>query len=150
MKMEEKLAEFRRKQAAQKPWINWNHLYKRLSSSFSFLTSNCSKIHDKKDEVETDDETKESVFDWKIFLIKCLLWLTLFVIFIRIEFGAIYFIISLLYVIWTSMSSHRRRRTHQLSAYSVFNKNFEKIQGTFSGEDYDRQLRRGGPNLLSS
>jgi hypothetical protein len=71
-----------------------------------------------------------------------LLWLTSFVIFIRIEFGAIYFIVSLLYLMWCSLD--RRRRRNELSAYSVFNPNFEKIQGTFSGEDYERQLRRGG------
>jgi hypothetical protein len=47
---------------------------------------------------------------------------------------------------WYSLN--RRRRRNELSAYSVFNPNFEKIQGTFSGEDYDRQLRRGG--VLSS
>lgn len=146
--MEEKLAEFRKKQASKKPVIDWNNLYTKFASLFSFLTRKCSEKKDKIDEIE-QDECKESVFDWKILLIKCLLWLTLFVIFIRIEFGAIYFIISLLYLIWTSMNSHRRR-TNQLSAYSVFNKNFEKIQGTFSAEDYDRQLRCGGPNLFSS
>ncbi|CAF3912043.1 unnamed protein product [Rotaria sp. Silwood1] len=69
-------------------------------------------------------------------------------IFIRLEFGAIYFIISLLYLMWSSLGSRRRR--NQLSAYSVFNPNFEKIQGTFSAEDYDRQLRRGGSPFFSS
>jgi len=139
--MEEKLAEFRKKQASKKSIINWNDLYQRLSSAvFSTLTPNNSK----NDEIQQNDEIEDIKMDWKIIVIKCLLWLTLFVIFIRLEFGAIYFIVSLLYFIWTSMSSHHRRRTNQLSAYSVFNKNFEKIQGTFSAEDYDRQLRHGG------
>lgn len=143
--MEEKLAEFRKKQASKKPLIDWGSVSERCSS---ILPKSSSETRDKKEEDEEEVQT-ESTYDWKIISIKCLLWFTLLVIFIRLEFGAIYFIISLLYLIWTSMNSRRRR--NQLSAYSVFNKNFEKIQGTFSGEDYDRQLRRGGgPTVFSS
>jgi hypothetical protein len=49
---------------------------------------------------------------------------------------------------WKNLGSNRRR--NQLSAYSVFNPNFEKLPGTFSAEDYDRQLRRGGSPFFSS
>ena len=139
--MEAKLAEFRKKQAQTKPWINWHELLSRFSSIFSYSSKKESKN-------EEEIEEKESVRDWKIIAIKFLIWLTLFVIFIRLEFGAIYFIVSLLYLMWYSLDSRRRR--NELSAYSVFNPNFEKIQGTFSGEDYDRQLRRGGSPLFSS
>jgi hypothetical protein len=131
--MEAKLAEFRKKHAQKKPLINWYEISSRFSSIFS------SK---QKSNEEIEEEGEESVTNWKIILIKFLLWLTSFVIFIRIEFGAIYFIVSLLYLMWCSLD--RRRRRNELSAYSVFNPNFEKIQGTFSGEDYERQLRRGG------
>jgi hypothetical protein len=81
-------------------------------------------------------------------VIKFLLWLTLLIIFIRLEFGIVYFIISLLYLMWSTMDCRRRR--NELSAYSVFNPNCEKIQGTFSAEDYDRQLRGGGSPFFSS
>jgi hypothetical protein len=131
--MEAKLAEFRKKHAQKKPLINWYELSSRVSSIFSSKP---------KSNEEIEEEGEESVTNWKIILIKFLLWLTSFVIFIRIEFGAIYFIVSLLYLMWCSLD--RRRRRNELSAYSVFNPNFEKIQGTFSGEDYERQLRRGG------
>ncbi len=132
--MEAKLAEFRKKHAQKKPLINWHELSSRFSPIFPKST----------DQEEKDEE--ESVTNWQIIIIKFFLWLTLFVIFIRIEFGAVYFVVSLLYIMWYSLN--RRRRRNELSAYSVFNPNFEKIQGTFSGEDYDRQLRRGG--VLSS
>lgn len=135
--MEAKLAEFRRKQAQEKPWINWSELRSRFSSSST-----------KPSQSDDEIESKSSIINWKILVIKFLIWLTLFVIFIRLEFGAIYFIISLLYFMWSSLDSRRRR--NQLSAYSVFNPNFEKIQGTFSAEDYDRQLRHGGSPLFSS
>ena len=36
------------------------------------------------------------------------------------------------------------RKAGEASAYSVFNENCEEIAGTFSGEKFDKQLRRGG------
>lgn len=137
--MEAKLAEFRKKQIENKPRINWPQLPSGFPSIFSSPSSPT--------ESNNDDEPSP-ITNWKIIFLKFLIWLTLFVIFIRLEFGIIYFIISLLYFIWNSLDSRRRR--NGLSAYSVFNPNFEKIQGTFSGEDYDRQLRRGGSPLFSS
>lgn len=137
--MEAKLAEFRKKQNQNKPWINWSQLRPRFPSLFTSSST-----------IESNnvEESEESSMNWKIIILKFFIWLTLLVIFIRLEFGVIYFIISLLYLMWSSLDS-RRRRNH-LSAYSVFNPNCEKIQGTFSGEDYDRQLRRGGSPLFSS
>ena len=134
--MEAKLAEFRKKQIENKPRLNWPQFHSGFFSSSSTTESN------------NEEEQPESITNWKIIFLKFLIWLTLFVIFLRLEFGVIYFIISLLYLIWNSLDSRRRR--NELSAYSVFNPNFEKIQGTFSGEDYDRQLRRGGSPFFSS
>jgi len=141
--MEAKLAEFRKTHAPKKPLIDWHQISSRLSSIFSF--SSKKSFETKSDE---RNEEVESVTNWEIIVIKFLLWLTLLIIFIRLEFGAIYFIISVLYLMWSTMDSRRRR--NELSAYSVFNPNFEKIQGTFSAEDYDRQLRGGGSTFFSS
>ncbi|CAF1423439.1 unnamed protein product [Rotaria sp. Silwood1] len=141
--MEAKLAEFRKTHAQKQPLINWPEINSRFASIFSFLRR---KTSERKPQEEIEQE--ESISSWQIILLKFFVWLTLFLIFIRLEFGAIYFIISLLYLMWSSLGSRRRR--NQLSAYSVFNPNFEKIQGTFSAEDYDRQLRRGGSPFFSS
>ncbi|CAF0872021.1 unnamed protein product [Rotaria sp. Silwood1] len=141
--MEAKLAEFRKTHAQKQPLINWREINSRFASIFSFLRR---KTSERKPQEEIEQE--ESISSWQIILLKFFVWLTLFLIFIRLEFGAIYFIISLLYLMWSSLGSRRRR--NQLSAYSVFNPNFEKIQGTFSAEDYDRQLRRGGSPFFSS
>ena len=142
--MEAKLAEFRKTHAQKKPLINWHEIHSRLMSFFSFLPT---KSPERKP-TEEEENQEESINSWQIILLKLFVWLTLFLIFIRLEFGAIYFIISVLYLMWSSLDSRRRR--NQLSAYSVFNPNFEKIQGTFSAEDYDRQLRHGGSPLFSS
>jgi hypothetical protein len=136
--MEAKLAEFRKRHAPKKPLIDWHQISSRFTSIFSFSSK-------KSDE---QNEEVEIVTNWQIIMIKLLLWLTLLIIFIRLEFGIVYFIISLLYLMWSTMDSRRRR--NELSAYSVFNPNCEKIQGTFSAEDYDRQLRGGGSPFFSS
>ncbi|CAF0831831.1 unnamed protein product [Rotaria sordida] len=150
--METKLAEFRKTHAQKKPLINWHEINSRLASVFSFLSRKSSerKPQEEKEEKEEKEEEAEeqSISSWKIILLKFFIWLILLLIFIRLEFGVIYFIISLLYLMWSNLGSRRRR--NQLSAYSVFNPNFEKIQGTFSAEDYDRQLRRGGSPFFSS
>lgn len=149
--MEAKLAEFRKTHTPKKSLISRHDVSSRLSSIFSFFSGNSPKpkAEEQKDEEEVEvEEAEESVTNWQIIFIKLMLWLTLFVIFIRLEFGAIYFIISLLYLMWRSLGARRRR--NELSAYSVFNPNFEKIQGTFSAEDYDKQLRRGGSPFFSS
>lgn len=75
-------------------------------------------------------------------VLKALLWLLLWGFFVEVGFGAVYFITSLLYFIIVSLRGSRRR-SWEPSAYSVFNKNFETIEGTLSAEQFERELRYG-------
>ena len=75
-------------------------------------------------------------------VLKALLWLLLWGFFVEVGFGAVYFITSLLYFIIVSLRGSRRR-PWEPSAYSVFNKNFETIDGTLSAEQFERELRYG-------
>ena len=77
--------------------------------------------------------------DVVVIVLKVLIWLTLLVIFVRLEFCLVYILVSLLYLILSNLSCNRRE--NELSAYSVFNRHFEKLPGTFSGEDFHHQLR---------
>lgn len=79
---------------------------------------------------------------WYIKLLKALLWFILWALFIEIEFGVPYLIVSALYFIFVSLRGSRRR-PWEPSAYSVFNKGCEAIDGTLSGEQIDRELRMG-------
>ena len=139
--MEEKLAEFRRKKAKENLSKKIQSICSSIPSRFSFL-SNTSSITDELNENEIN-EVKEVKTNWVIISFKAFLWLTFFILFIHWQFGTIYLIISLFYVIYCNLGVGTGRRKNQLSAYSVFNPRFEKLQGTFSGEDYDRQLRHG-------
>ena len=75
-------------------------------------------------------------------ILKIALWFSLWMFFIKIEFGAVFFAISLILVLYFSMNNSRNK--NELSAYSVFNKNFERIDGTFTAEQFDKSLRKGG------
>jgi hypothetical protein len=79
-------------------------------------------------EIETDLKEQEPLKYYIIKLIlKILLWTTLFAIFIKLEFGIPYFIISLLIIIF--LNTNVGRKNSKISAYSVFNPNLERIQG---------------------
>eukprot|EP00794_Sanderia_malayensis_P006212 gene6212-6927_t len=75
-------------------------------------------------------------------ILKFLLWICLQGFFIQIEFGAVYFVASLAYFMYISMRSGSGRPGP--SAYSVFNKDCERIHGTFTAEQFESQLRHGG------
>ena len=79
---------------------------------------------------------------WWIIGLKVLLWCLLFGFFVEIEFGVVFLIASAFYFIYATLKGSRRK-PWQLSAYSVFNKNCERIDGTLSAEQFDKELRFG-------
>jgi hypothetical protein len=79
--------------------------------------------------------------EYTTLILKVILWAILWGLFIELEFGAVYFVISLLFVIYASLRTGPRSGP---SAYSVFNENFETLEGTFTAEEFDNQMRRGG------
>ena len=79
---------------------------------------------------------------WWLFALKALLWVLLFGFFVQIEFGMVFLVSSGLYLMYASMRGSRRKPS-EMSAYSVFNKNFEKIDGTLSAEQFEREIRYG-------
>ncbi len=92
-------------------------------------------------ELETDT-TSMTNNGWVLFSLKCLLWCILQALFIEIEFGVIFFIASCLFFMVVSLKGSRRK-PNELSAYSVFNKNFERIEGTLTAEQFDKEIRHG-------
>ena len=72
-------------------------------------------------------------------VLKFLLWLILFGLFCEIEFGIVYVVLSLFFIIYYNTSTKKRSKS-KLSAYSVFNENFEKLDGTFTAEQFEKEL----------
>ena len=81
---------------------------------------------------------------WLLTCLKVVLWLLVWGFFIEVEFGVVYLFVSgLVFMIATLQGNRKKRVAGELSAYSVFNKNCEAIEGTLSAEQFERELRYG-------
>ncbi|XP_071453934.1 SAYSvFN domain-containing protein 1 [Hetaerina americana] len=75
-----------------------------------------------------------------------LLWVLLYVIAVELEFGIVYFILSVLLFIWLNTRTGPKA-PGEVSAYSVFNPNCEAIDGTLNAEQFESELRYGALNV---
>ena len=72
-----------------------------------------------------------------IFIVKVILWIIGLYVAAYYSVHTLYFITSGFYLMFTNLG---KRKEGELSAYSVFNKNFERLHGTMDGTE----LFRGG------
>ncbi|XP_013192132.2 SAYSvFN domain-containing protein 1 [Amyelois transitella] len=95
-------------------------------------------------DVETVPEPNEET--WRYFTIKwslySLTWLTLYYFFLKLQFGAVFFVISALVGIYLNTRT-RPKKKGEVSAYSVFNENCVSIDGTLKAEQFEREIRYG-------
>ncbi|EFN66942.1 Uncharacterized protein C6orf64 [Camponotus floridanus] len=92
---------------------------------------------------ENAQESKSTVLITKvIYLLYFLLWITLYAIALKYEFGAVYFVLSALLFICLNTRSGPKQRGEP-SAYSVFNPNCEAIEGTLDASQFEREIRYG-------
>ncbi|XP_022121392.2 uncharacterized protein LOC110997513 [Pieris rapae] len=100
-------------------------------------------------EVEYNEENQESwrycMLKWSIYGV---IWLTLYIIFLNLQFGAVFFVISVLIGIYLNTST-RPKRKGEISAYSVFNKNCKSIDGTLKAEQFEKEIRYGAGTVRS-
>ena len=88
---------------------------------------------------EENDET-QCLNEWQLTVLRWILWAVMFAIFIEMEFGTVFFVLSLFYFIYLSLR-YSRRKPWEPSAYSVYNKNCEAIDGSLTAEQFERELR---------
>ena len=69
-------------------------------------------------------------------------WAVFWGIFLYLQFGAVYFVISVLIGIYLNTRTGPRR-PGEVSAYSVFNRNCASIEGTLKPEHFEREIRYG-------
>lgn len=80
--------------------------------------------------------------DYAILTLKICIYILGQIVAIMIEFGAVFFVISLLYLIWYTLDD-RKRAKHELSAYSVFNPGFQELRGTVTSQQLTAELTFG-------
>ncbi|XP_042302516.1 SAYSvFN domain-containing protein 1 [Sceloporus undulatus] len=80
-------------------------------------------------------------FFMNVTFLKFLLWLVLFGLFVELEFGLAYFVLSMFYWIYVGTRGPGERQSGEKSAYSVFNPGCEAIEGTLTAEQFERELQ---------
>lgn len=84
---------------------------------------------------------RDQSFLTNITFLKVLLWLVLLGLFVELEFGLAYFVLSLFYWMYVGTRGPEEKTEGEKSAYSVFNPGCEAIQGTLTAEQLERELQ---------
>ncbi|XP_013875464.1 SAYSvFN domain-containing protein 1 [Austrofundulus limnaeus] len=75
-----------------------------------------------------------------LLLLKVLLWLVLLGLFIELEFGLPFFVVSLFYWLYEGLRSPAPRKPGELSAYSVFNPDCQPLLGSLTAEQLEGEM----------
>ena len=130
------------------PWLERYHEYKRRQRQRRERRRN------NRDSQTTEivNVSKVSIFD-RISnhyltspILKLVIWIGLLLFFAHHNFGSAFFLLSLPVIIWQSLEEYNRGPT-ELSAYSVFNRNCAQLEGTFTSEQWERELKYGPGSL---
>ncbi|XP_028997573.3 SAYSvFN domain-containing protein 1 [Betta splendens] len=73
-------------------------------------------------------------------LLKFLLWLVFLGLFVELEFGLPFFVISLFYWMYEGLRSPAAREPGELSAYSVFNPDCQPLLGSLTAEQLEGEM----------
>lgn len=87
-----------------------------------------------------------SKFKKVLYIIGFIVWATVYYIFIKLQFGIIYLIVSALFGMYFNTRTGPRQ-ANEASAYSVFNRNCESIDGTLTAEQFEREIRFGAQSV---
>ncbi|XP_075940839.1 SAYSvFN domain-containing protein 1 [Anarhichas minor] len=83
--------------------------------------------------------SKQFVFS-NLTLLKVVLWLVLLGLFVELEFGLPFFVISLFYWLYEGLRSPAAREPGEMSAYSVFNPDCQPLLGALTAEQLEGEM----------
>ena len=87
-----------------------------------------------------DGSTPDTGFMSNLTLLKVLLWLVLLGLFVELEFGLAFFVLSLFYWLYEGLRSPAPREPGEMSAYSVFNPDCEPLLGSLTAEQLEGEM----------
>ncbi|CAH0594368.1 unnamed protein product [Chrysodeixis includens] len=99
-------------------------------------------------EVESYEEEESCGYCMIKLPIFIFIWLLLYSYFLYLQFGAVFFVISVLIGIYINTRT-RPRKKGEVSAYSVFNEDCASIDGTLTPEQFEREIRYGAGTVRS-
>ncbi|KAM7361490.1 SAYSVFN motif domain containing 1 [Cochliomyia hominivorax] len=98
-----------------------------------------SEEDDCKSLVIESDMSDGVVLKYTIRIVYVAFWVTLYIIAIELQFGIVFLMFSALAGIYLNTRTGPKKR-NEISAYSVFNKNCESIDGTLKAEQFEREI----------
>lgn len=96
--------------------------------------------------VNPDMRKENKVFKYTLWSVYFLFWVTLYVIAIKLKFGMVFLMFSALFGIYFNTRTGPKN-SNEMSAYSVFNKNCESIDGTLKAEQFETEIRYGSSSV---
>lgn len=102
------------------------------------IVSSEEDIAQKCSETESND-TDGRLLKYTLRVVYFAFWVTLYIIAIELQFGIVFLMFSALAGIYLNTRTGPRKR-NEISAYSVFNKNCESIDGTLKAEQFEREI----------
>lgn len=155
MEIEKQLAEYRAKKRREqhlasistrfKSFFNIRRRFRSMSETKVDLIipeDETLLVEEENELLDNEPDTKYSALDIFTYILYFVLWCTLFAIFIKLEFGLVFVTTSALLGMYLNTRTGPRKRD-EVSAYSVFNKNCESINGTLKAEQFEREIRYG-------
>ncbi|XP_052867688.1 SAYSvFN domain-containing protein 1 [Anopheles cruzii] len=100
-----------------------------------------SELSDPSDAPPEEEESMprpRSLLTYLTYLVYFLFWVTLYAIAIELRFGVVFLMLSALLGIY--FNTRTKKSPGEISAYSVFNKNCEAIDGTLKAEQFEREI----------
>ncbi|XP_062621557.1 SAYSvFN domain-containing protein 1-like [Saccostrea cucullata] len=140
--MEKKLAEYRAKKAEENTSVGnrFFHIFKRKQcDSHQVKTDENITSNDEQTELE---KSTEKPWNRTQLTLTVLMWVFAWLFCIELQFGAVFFVVSMIFFIYYNTRTDKRKQ-NKLSAYSVFNPNCERIDGTFTSEQFEKELLHG-------
>ncbi|CAG9763978.1 unnamed protein product [Ceutorhynchus assimilis] len=146
--VEVKLAQYRAKKQRE-AFLNkalfWGGPKTQQQETEPFLVVDEPELKPKKEDIpQFVEETNMALtsLDYIQYCLYFILWATIYGIFIKLQFGTVYLIISMLFGIYFNTGT-RTKRPNEPSAYSVFNENCQSIPGTLDAEKMTQQMLYG-------
>ncbi|KAH0810530.1 hypothetical protein MTP99_000263 [Tenebrio molitor] len=152
--MEQKLAEYRARKAREAKISEVRESTKKFFSGLWKSRERANPVEEallppedapeEASSVCSDDDTVNccSYVDLFYYLLWFVLWVIVYVVFIEFQFGTVFLVVSGLIFMYVNTRTGPRR-SGEVSAYSVFNKNCESIDGTLKAEQFEREIRYG-------
>ncbi|XP_065883091.1 SAYSvFN domain-containing protein 1-like [Dysidea avara] len=114
---------------------------RRRSPSCSRRTSAVNSFPTPKEFITSEKKRKETCLsEWEMMIVIWSFWIIAFLGCYEFGFLPVFFVCFLFYAMYLTLK-HSRRKPGEPSAYSVFNKNCEAIDGSITAEQFDRELR---------